>query len=249
LLLFDTHVGRLLVICDVLSPKSTDRPDYENNNTNSSKLAGKPVYTLIGTYELHSFGLQELMEVGTIIGDKVYYVQYIADASQYSNYLPTVQHIIGSDSQGNGSSQTPTVRGPNRTWATITAPPGSKINNFTIIPEPSTPSLNPMGLDNTTWSLLNESSGQMRTIKFHSQDQYYTNGDFSYGLMRHTFKEIISGKTLKGSWESGDVQGLRMCYKHEICVHWKPISTGTNHQEFQDSNGNTILLNQLLTLP
>jgi hypothetical protein len=106
-----------------------------------------------------------------------------------------------------------------------------------------------MGLDHTTWSLLNESSGQMGTIKFHSQDQYYTNGDFSYGLMRHTFKEIISGKTLKGSWESGDVQGLRMCYKHEGCVHWKPISTGTNHQEFQDSNGNTILLNQLLTLP
>jgi hypothetical protein len=98
------------------------------------------------------------------------------------------------------------------------------------MPEASTPSLNPMGLDNTTWSLLNESSGQMGTIKFHSPDQYYTNGDFSYGLMRHTFKEIISGKTLKGSWESGDVQGLRMCYKHEGCVHWTPISTGTNHQ-------------------
>jgi hypothetical protein len=37
-------------------------------NTNSSILAGKPAYTIIGTYELHSFGLQKLMEVGTIIG-------------------------------------------------------------------------------------------------------------------------------------------------------------------------------------
>jgi tetratricopeptide (TPR) repeat protein len=50
-------------------------------NTNSSKLAGRSAYTLIGTYELHSFGLQKLMEVGTIIGDKAYIIQYIADAS------------------------------------------------------------------------------------------------------------------------------------------------------------------------
>jgi hypothetical protein len=158
--------------------------DYENKpsyfhafkllelSTNSSILAGKSAYTIIGTYQNPPFGLQQLMEVGTIIGDKAYMIQYIADAPRYSDYLPAVQKMIGSmriTSQGNGPSQTPTVRGPNGTWATITAPPGSKINNFTIIPEPSTPSLNPMGLDNTTWSLLNESSGQMGTIKFHSR--------------------------------------------------------------------------------
>jgi hypothetical protein len=40
-----------------------------------------------------------------------------------------------------------------------------------------------------------------------------------------------------------------LTYKHETCAYWKPISTGTNHQEFRDSHGNTILLNQLLTLP
>jgi hypothetical protein len=76
-----------------------------------------------------------------------------------------------------------------------------------------------MGLDNTTRSLLNESSGQMGTIKFHSQIQYYTRPpwarDWSYGLPTHSFKEIISGKTLKGSWESDAVQGLWMRYKHE----------------------------------
>jgi hypothetical protein len=90
------------------------------------------------------------------------------------------------------------------------------VKNVTITP--TVPNLDPMGLDNTTWSLLNESSGQMGTIKFHSQDQYHTNGDFSYGLMRHTFKEIINGKTLKGSWESGDVQGLRMCYTFVVSL-------------------------------
>jgi hypothetical protein len=36
------------------------------------------------------------MEVGTIIGDKAYSVQYIADSSQYSDYLPIVQKMIGS---------------------------------------------------------------------------------------------------------------------------------------------------------
>ncbi|MGB6530545.1 MAG: hypothetical protein WBF33_20765 [Candidatus Nitrosopolaris sp.] len=80
--------------------------DYENTtsfpafkllelNTNST-LAGNPAYTLIGTYQDPSFGLQKLMDVGTIIGDKVYYVQYIASAFKYSDYLPAVQHMIDS---------------------------------------------------------------------------------------------------------------------------------------------------------
>jgi hypothetical protein len=79
--------------------------DYENRpsyfhafkllelSTNSI-LVGKPAYTLIGTYELPSSGLQKLMEVGTIIGDKVYSVQYIADAPRFTDYLPTVQKMI-----------------------------------------------------------------------------------------------------------------------------------------------------------
>ena len=46
--------------------------------------------------ELPSSGLQKLMEVGTIIGDKAYSVQYIADAPRYSDYLPTVQKMIDS---------------------------------------------------------------------------------------------------------------------------------------------------------
>ena len=36
------------------------------------------------------------MEVGTILGDKAYIVQYIADAPRYTDYLPTVQKMIGS---------------------------------------------------------------------------------------------------------------------------------------------------------
>jgi hypothetical protein len=36
------------------------------------------------------------MEIGTIIGDKVYSVQYIADAARYTDYLPIVQRMIDS---------------------------------------------------------------------------------------------------------------------------------------------------------
>jgi hypothetical protein len=77
--------------------------DYENNfhdfkllelSTNSSIL-GKSAYTLIGTYQDTSAG-SKIMEVGMIIGDKAYSVQYIADAPRYSDYLPTVQKMIDS---------------------------------------------------------------------------------------------------------------------------------------------------------
>jgi hypothetical protein len=81
--------------------------DYENNvnfhafkllelSTNSSILAGKPAYTIIGSYKNPSFGLQKIMEIGTIIGDKAYSVQYILDAPKYTDYLPTVQKMIDS---------------------------------------------------------------------------------------------------------------------------------------------------------
>jgi hypothetical protein len=65
-------------------------------STNSSTLAGKPAYMLIGTYQNPSVGLQKLMEIGMINGDTAYSVQYIADAPQYSDYLPTVQKMIDS---------------------------------------------------------------------------------------------------------------------------------------------------------
>jgi hypothetical protein len=82
--------------------------DYENRpsdfhafrllelNTNSSILAGRSAYTLIGTYQDPSAGSQKIMEVGTIIGDEAYSVQYIVDAPRYSDYLPTVQKMIDS---------------------------------------------------------------------------------------------------------------------------------------------------------
>jgi len=75
------------------------------------------------------------METGTIIGDKAYSVQYIADAHRYSDYLLGVQNMIDFmqiTSQGNGHyGISETVIGPNNITATLTAPPGSKFHNNT----------------------------------------------------------------------------------------------------------------------
>jgi hypothetical protein len=44
-------------------------------------------------------GFQKLMEIGTIIGDKAYSVQYITDAPRYADYLSTAQFgkSLGTD--------------------------------------------------------------------------------------------------------------------------------------------------------
>jgi hypothetical protein len=81
--------------------------DYENKTSyfrafkllelsTNSTLAGKTAYTIIGTYDLPSSGLQKLIEIGTIIRDNAYILQYIADAPKYSEYLPAVQNMIHS---------------------------------------------------------------------------------------------------------------------------------------------------------
>ena len=36
------------------------------------------------------------MEIGTIIGDKVYFIEYAAEEEQYSDYLPTLQKMMDS---------------------------------------------------------------------------------------------------------------------------------------------------------
>jgi hypothetical protein len=36
------------------------------------------------------------MDIGTIIGDKVYSLSYVVQREQYSDYLPTVQKMINS---------------------------------------------------------------------------------------------------------------------------------------------------------
>ena len=69
------------------------------SNTNST-LAGKPAYKLVYTETLEdeedeSINLKS-MEIGTIIGERVYFIEYIAEEEKYSNYLPTIEMTIDS---------------------------------------------------------------------------------------------------------------------------------------------------------
>ena len=68
------------------------------SNTNITLGGGNnthPAYRLIYTDREDNINYKT-MEIGTIIGDKVYYIQYIAEEKKYSNYLPTVQMMINS---------------------------------------------------------------------------------------------------------------------------------------------------------
>jgi eukaryotic-like serine/threonine-protein kinase len=64
------------------------------SNTNSI-LAGKPAYKLVFTDEEDEI-YYKTMDIGTIIGGKVYSLSYVAQREQYSDYLPTVQKMINS---------------------------------------------------------------------------------------------------------------------------------------------------------
>src|SRR5919112_5065280 len=72
---------------------------YEDFNVIESDadtiLSDKPAYKLVFTDEEDGIDYKS-MEIGTIIGDKVYFVTYYAEEEQYSNYLPTIQKMVSS---------------------------------------------------------------------------------------------------------------------------------------------------------
>ena len=66
------------------------------SNTNITLGGGNnPTYGLIYTYKEDGTDYKR-MEIGTIIGDRIYFIRYNAEEKQYSNYLPTIQRMINS---------------------------------------------------------------------------------------------------------------------------------------------------------
>jgi hypothetical protein len=59
-------------------------------------LAGMPAYSLEVTYTDLEFGPQNMLEVGRIVENRVYYIQYFADTPIYQKYFPIVQRMIES---------------------------------------------------------------------------------------------------------------------------------------------------------
>jgi hypothetical protein len=76
-------------------------PDFVDMQVLSSSvgnftLAGMPAYNLEITYTDPEFGPQNMLEVGTIFDNRVYYIQYFADLPIYQKYFPIVERMIES---------------------------------------------------------------------------------------------------------------------------------------------------------
>jgi hypothetical protein len=76
-------------------------PNFEDFQLLSSSignftLAGMPAYSFEITYTDPQFGPQNMLEVGRIFDNGVYYIQYFADPPIYQKYLPIVERMIES---------------------------------------------------------------------------------------------------------------------------------------------------------
>jgi hypothetical protein len=67
-----------------------------DNDTDSAVLGGHPAYRLVYTSELEDGTILKQMEIGTKIGNKVYYLDYYAQGEKYSEFLPIIQEMINS---------------------------------------------------------------------------------------------------------------------------------------------------------
>jgi eukaryotic-like serine/threonine-protein kinase len=59
-------------------------------------LAGMPAYSFEIAYTDLEFGPQNVLEVGRIFDNRVYYIQYFADTPIYQRYLPIAERMIES---------------------------------------------------------------------------------------------------------------------------------------------------------
>jgi hypothetical protein len=76
-------------------------PNFEDLQVLSSSmgnftLAGMPAYSFEIAYTDLEFGPQNMLEVGRIFDNRVYYIQYYADTPIYQKYLPIAERMIES---------------------------------------------------------------------------------------------------------------------------------------------------------
>jgi photosystem II reaction center protein PsbP len=76
-------------------------PSFEDFQLLSSSmgnftLAGMPAYSFEIAYTDLEFGPQNMLEVGRIFDNRVYYIQYFADPPIYERYLPIAERMIES---------------------------------------------------------------------------------------------------------------------------------------------------------
>jgi hypothetical protein len=89
-------------------------------STTDATLAGLPAYMFVYTQIDKGDGLPEKgQEIGVLIHDKLYFINYSADPDKYSNYLPMVQKIIESFKLKSNSISLPSVQTRTSSSSTI----------------------------------------------------------------------------------------------------------------------------------
>lgn len=81
---------------DIIASGAQDNKDFKLINANTiSAISGNPAYSLQTSYVDGGTNYQTL-ETGIKIDNKVYFISYDVESSNYATYLPSVQKIIES---------------------------------------------------------------------------------------------------------------------------------------------------------
>ena len=146
--------------------------------------------------------------------------------------------------------------------ATVTVPPGSIVNNFTIRPENRSQSLE-LTDASSIWTIVNSTSGSRGTIVFYTSCHEVTVKVYSYTTCATTFDRFLNDRVLKGTVPS--VAGinlviekgepLTLCYGHVLhpytkdytlgplkrgCFNLNPTILTRGHIQFKDMHGGAI---------
>jgi hypothetical protein len=75
-----------------------DFPEFQllSSSVGNFTLAGMPAYSFEIAYNDGQLGPQNILEVGRIFDNRVYYIQYFADTPIYQKYLPIAERMIES---------------------------------------------------------------------------------------------------------------------------------------------------------
>jgi hypothetical protein len=90
------NIAKYMIEKIELTRESYSDFDLLASNTINVALAGNPAYILLYKYSDPISGTLQVMETGTTISDKGYYIQYFAEPEKYPVYLPTIQTMFDS---------------------------------------------------------------------------------------------------------------------------------------------------------
>ena len=82
-------------VSDTISDDKSSLTNFKLESNLNVSLAKLPAYKLIYTYKYQGENIKEL-ETGTIVGNKVYYIQYYNSPTQFDTDLPIAQKMIDS---------------------------------------------------------------------------------------------------------------------------------------------------------